>query len=1503
MKTDLTGTALSLTRTFSIPDPPRDRFRNSAPPPPANSVLSRARQSCIATAVALLMLGGAQCMSEGRPVVPLPKGVQAVWELDKAFRQTTATRERLYINGLWRWQPADQNQDAVPGARWGYFKVPGSWPGITDYMQKDCQTVYPHPSWKDENLGGITAAWYQREITIPREWAGRRIALCAEYVNSFAIVYVDGEKAGEIRFPAGEADLTAVCRPGGTYVLSLLVAAMPLKGVMLSYNDTASARKVKGRVARRGLCGDVSLTGTPTGPCVRNVKVDTSVRKWEIAFGASLDNLTANEKYTLRARITDNGRRVAEFTSKPFGVADVKGGRFVFVARWKPQKLWDIHTPQNMFRLGLSLLGARGELLDAAFPSRVGFREFWIDGRDFFLNGTRIFLSSVPLDNAQVGAAWANYAAARESMERLQSFGINFVYTHNYGCQPGSHLSFAEILRAADDVGMLVALSQPHFGHYDWDGPEADKTNGYARHAAFYVRVAQNHPSVVAYATSHNATGYAEDMNPDLIDGVHARRNQWAAKNVKRALRAEAIIRRLDPGRIVYHHASGNLGSMHTINFYANFVPIQEMSDWFEHWATRGVKPLFTCEYTVPMPWDWTMYRGWYKGRRAFGSAAVPWEFCVAEWNAQFFGDKAYRISQAEKENLRWEAEQFRAGKRWRRWDYPHPVGSRDFADRYPVYAMYFSDNWPAFRTWGVSANSPWNHGHYWTLRSGVDKRRKELEVDWNSLQRPGFSPDYIEDRYERMDLAFKRSDWIPTVAARALIRNNRPLLAYIAGKPAAFTGKDHNFVPGEMLEKQLVVINNSRTTVTGDCRWSLGLPKAVTGETKIAVATGEQRHISLRFELPDRLPPGTYRLNAAVTFGSGETQEDSFAIHVLAQPAAVPSISPAPALFDPAGETGELLDRMGVRYRKVDPGTDLSGYDMLIVGKHALTVHGSAPDITGVRKGLKVLVFEQTQDALEQRLGFRVAVHGLRRVFKRVPDHPLLAGIAGEYLRNWRGEATTVASRLEYKLSPRFSYAPTVRWCGIPVTRLWRCGNRGNVASVLIEKPPRGDFLPVLDGGYSLQYSPLIEYREGRGMVLFCQMDVTGRTENDPAAETLAQNMLEYLAAWKPSPRRRVVYAGNPAGRKHLESAGISPVPYEADKLTDDEILVVAPGGGHELAGSAAAVADWLKFGGRLLAVGLDEQEASAFLPVKVGFEVREHIAAWFEPFGVGSPFAGVAPADVHNAAPRKLPLVARGATVVGDGVLGMTEKGNVVFCQLAPWTLDQTQHNLKRTYRRTGFLLARLLANMGAAGSTPLLERFSVPVGEDTGASLIKNGDFSADADGDGRPDEWLFSSSSKQAACKRRRMRGRAGEWALALSCPPHEASREPSTMLAQSGVPVKKGQWYRIAFKARAERLAAKSVSVTITNTAVWRSFFESQRFRPESNWRRFSFEVQSNDTAARRTRFQIWYVGAGKLWLADVRVGPINDPTEGRWLEGLYLDSPEEWDDPYRFFRW
>lgn len=1241
--------------------------------------------------------------------VPLPAGVKAVWDMTQAQRESTPTRERICINGLWRWQPAGVNATAVPGKDWGYFKVPGCWPGITNYMQKDSQTVYAHPAWQRRRLSEVTAAWYEREITIPPYWAGRRMALSLDTLNSFARVYVNGQSAGECRFPGGEVDLTSLCQPGQSYRLSLYVLAMPLQGVMRSYTDTAAARQVKGTVARRGLCGDVHLVSTPRGTRITNLKVDTSVRSRQISLTTRLQGLSAQAQYSIKARILQGAQDPIEFTSGIFKGNEFQGGRISLTHKWMPDRLWDIHTPENTYEIEVSLLSNDGKLLDEHAPVHFGFREFWIDGRDFYLNGTRIFLCVVPLDNAQVGAALAHYEAARESLKRLHSFGINMVYTHNYGCEPGSHLGFTEILRAADDVGMLVSLSQPHFSHYDWQDPNTERDNGYARHAQAYVRTAQNHPSVVMYAMSHNATGYSEDMNPHMIDGIQHARDTWSRRNAQRAQRAEAIVRSLDPARLVYHHASGNLGILHAINFYPNFVPIQEMCDWFEHWATQGVKPVFTCEYGAPFSWDWTMYRGWYKGQREFGSARVPWEFCVAEWNAQFYGDRAYQISDREKRNLRWEAEKFRTGALWQRWDYPHRVGARDFDERYPVFAQYLSANWRAMRTWGVSAMSPWEHGHFWRLRPGVDKQRKGLPTDWDKLQRPGFSPDFVDQQYERMDLAFARSDWQATAAAEALMRNNRPLLAYLAGEVGRFTEKGHNVYPGETVEKQIIVINNSRETIHCVAQWSLNLPEARAGSQSLTVTTGQQARWPLRFALPNTLKPGPYELEASFQFSNGKVQQDRLRLDVVARPEAHPAQADI-ALFDPAGQTTRLLDQRGVTYRTIRAEEDVSDYDLLIIGKSALTLDGPAPNISAVRRGLKVIVFEQGPEVLEQRLGFRVQAYGLRRVFARVPDHPILAGIQNEHLHDWRGEATLLPPRLSYTLRPR--YGPTVNWCNMPVTRLWRCGNRGNVASVLLEKPACGDFLPILDGAYSLQYSPLLVYREGRGMLVFCQVDVTGRTESDPAAETLFHNLLAYVSNWTPDPGRQAVYVGESAGRQHLEDAGLSVAAYNTGDLSPQHVLIIGPGDKPLLTDRSAIISNWLERDGRILALGLDQEDIKAWLPGRIVTHPTEHISAYFKAFGKTSPLAGVSPAEVHNRDPRELPLIGAGAQVVGNGVLALADKDQIVLCQLVPWQFsDHDRLNIKRTFRRVSCLVSRILGNLGIASTTALLDRFHRP------------------------------------------------------------------------------------------------------------------------------------------------------------------------------------------------
>ncbi len=1266
--------------------------------------------------------------------VALPADVKAVWELSKAWKETTPSKERICINGLWRWQPADEKlapekADASPAGGWGWFKVPGSWPGITDYLESDSQTLYAHPSWKTTKISAVKAAWYQREITIPADWANRRVTLATEYINSVATIFIDGKKIGELHFPAGELDLSAACKPGQKYTLSILVNALPLKAVMTRYIDTAVGREVKGSVPRRGLCGDVYLIGAPPAARVEEVKVATSFRRGEISIDSALSSRPPDGPFTLRAQITQAGKRIESFDSPPFKSADAAAGHFAFTHQWKPDRLWDLHTPANNYDIQVSLIDTAGKTLDISFASRFGYREFWIEGKDFYLNGSRIFLSAVPIVSAQIGAAASNYTAAKDMFTRLKAIGVNFVYTGNYECEPGSHQAFEEILRAADDTGVLVALTQPHFSQYDWKKPDADATNGYAQHAAFYAHVAGNHPSIVFYSTSHNATGYSEDMNPDMIGGVEPAREAWGANNAKLAFRAEAIIRKFDPTRIVYHHAGGNIGAMHTSNFYPNFAPIQELSDWFTQWSQSGLKPMFTCEYAAPFTWDWTMYRGWYKGQRAFGSGEVPWELCLSEWNSQFLGDAAMNIGDLEKRDLRWEAAQFKAGKVWHRWDYPVEVGSARFEDRQTIIGQYLADNWRAFRTLGVSGISAWNHGNYWLTRAGVDKSRKELKTDWDNLQRPGISPDYLDRQFEQVELTYSPADWIPTDAGKALLRNNQPILAYIGGKADAVTEKTHLYQAGEAVEKQIVLVNNSRQSQSFECAWTFTSPQPAMGQKTITVETGQISFLPLRINLPANLPAGRYELKMTARFGQNQEQSDTFAIDVRPAPAPLPAI-PAVALFDPGRQTASLLEKLSIPFKRIEADADLSAFDTLVIGKLALTPTSPAPDVSRVRDGLKVICFEQSSEVLEKRLGFRVVEYGLRQVFPRQPDHPLLAGLDPQYLHDWRGQSTTLPPRLKYEM--RLMYGPTIMWCDIPVTRVWRCGMRGAVASVLIEKPARGDFRPILDGGYSLQYSPLIEFREGKGLILFCQMDVTGRSEADPAAQLLAANLFRYAAAFKPDPIRQAVYLGEPAGKKHLESAGFTLAPFDPAKFTPDQVLILSPGASKELALNAApaapanptapAIAAILKFlqsAGRTLALGLDQRDAD-LLALNITIKKSEHISATFAPPTLHSPLAGIGPADVFNRGPREIPLVTAGATIFGDGVLATAASSvdapalapNIAFFELLPWQLDYSKsYNLKRTYRRSAFALTRILANMGVPSSTPTLDRLHTP------------------------------------------------------------------------------------------------------------------------------------------------------------------------------------------------
>ena len=162
---------------------------------------------------------------------------------------------------------------AGAGRRLGLFQGPGLLAGVSDYMQHDCQTVFAHPSWKGVKLGDVTAAWYQREISVPRN--GRAAASRFAWSTSIPAPRLRRRQEGR-RGPVsrrrGRSHRASASR-ASEHVLSLRVIARPLQEVMLMFSDTNTARQGGGKVERRGLCGDVYLVGAPAAARIGDVKV------------------------------------------------------------------------------------------------------------------------------------------------------------------------------------------------------------------------------------------------------------------------------------------------------------------------------------------------------------------------------------------------------------------------------------------------------------------------------------------------------------------------------------------------------------------------------------------------------------------------------------------------------------------------------------------------------------------------------------------------------------------------------------------------------------------------------------------------------------------------------------------------------------------------------------------------------------------------------------------------------------------------------------------------------------------------------------------------------------------------------------------------------------------------------------------------------------------------------------------------------------------------------
>lgn len=936
-------------------------------------------------------------------------------------------------------------------------------------------------------------------------------------------------------------------------------------------------------------------------------------------------------------------------------------GMFRFRSEWKDVRRWDVHTPSNRYTCTMRLKGADGRELAAPAPFVFGIRKVGISGRNLLLNGIPVHLRAQNVKIARIPALWDRPVAVK-ILKRMREVGFNTAVMDNYGIPEGLVLKPQGLFEAADELGFLVVCSLPHAKEFDLQGMEdAEVRARYRAAARRMIREARNHPSVILYSANHNACGYAGNQNPDRMDGTYEpvgpREDSVRARVRRSALQTEEIVRSIDPTRPVYHHESGNLGAWHTCNIYLDWAPRQERSDWLEGWSRTGRKPLFFVEWGFPHVANWSSLRGplhiW--GGLAFQSL---W---AAEYSAAVRGECAYEDTPLAREALRREEDLWRTGKPFRfnqicdllrKWE-------SNYVD---VTAWYAADNWRAMRAWGLTAIVPWDRE---TLH-----RRKGGEV----TSVPQCFEDASDAEYELTSLG------------REFVRWNRDDCAFLGGTPV-FTDKRRNYRPGETAAKTLVVLSDRRTPQTVE--WSARLKNAsgeVVGRRKgqVTVRPAGRTDVPLDFTLPESR--GTCTLEAAVRFASGEIQRDALALCVLGSSACAGDGKTL--LFDDRGLTAGELDRLGIRYRRTDLRERPDRGATLIVGRESLTraIYEERVVPLAERQG-RILVFEQSKETLES-LGFRVQELGLRRTFPRFASASLGA-LDENMLSDWAGESTLLPPRS--RIDPGAEVCPPhAVWAGFRNTRVWRCGNRGTVASVLPEKPANGDWRALCDGAFALESAPLLERRIADGRITFCQLDVTARSVADPAADEVLKRLVMSLGTREGGTTGQV----QPIGAKAMRLADRMGLFSTGDFYgTGKGLWLVASG-----AQCPKGWADRIAAGGKALLVGLTAEEVRTWSPEPV--DVSDETEVY--PSRIADPppeLDGLSAADLFWHGTLDFAAFA-GADQKGNAAVKVIRhgRGTCVFLQLSPEVIGaetRPWHRVSlRAFNRT---LTRVAANLG--------------------------------------------------------------------------------------------------------------------------------------------------------------------------------------------------------------
>lgn len=356
---------------------------------------------------------------------------------------------------------------------------------------------FKFPYWLTPDLYYAGAAWYQRDIQIPDDWAGKRVVLSLERPHWETRVWLGGRLIGTNNALATphEYDLGQV--PSGKHTLTIRVDNRMI--IDIGENSHSVSDHTQGNW--NGIVGRIELRATPL-VWIEDVRVYPNVANKSVRVVVASTNGTPGMfagKLTLSFEA--NGKPTALPVSRNFGSAEADLTTEDEVKLGPEALLWDEFSPQ-LYSVRAELRGELdGQLIESVRTVTFGLREISTQGTQFLINGRKTFFRGT-LECAifpKSGHPPTDVDSWKRIIQICQAHGLNMIRFHSW-CPPEAAFI------AADELGFYFQVEASSWANQSttlgdgkpvdaWIYAETDRIlKHYGNHPSFLLMAYGNEP-------------------------------------------------------------------------------------------------------------------------------------------------------------------------------------------------------------------------------------------------------------------------------------------------------------------------------------------------------------------------------------------------------------------------------------------------------------------------------------------------------------------------------------------------------------------------------------------------------------------------------------------------------------------------------------------------------------------------------------------------------------------------------------------------------------------------------------------------------------------------------------------------------------------------------------------------------------------------------------------------------------------------------------------------